>query len=370
MNIRYTAIPRPKASGENPFTVAAAEAARSFHSTLPGYAPTPLVTLRALASRLGIDSIAIKDESRRFNLDAFKSLGASFAMNALANGRSALTFVTATDGNHGRGVAWAARLFGHRAVVYMPKGSSPERLENIRALGAAAEITELSYDDCVRYASRMAEENGWILIQDTDFDGYYDVPRLIMQGYTTMGIEISDAWNGPPPTHIFLQAGVGAMAGAMSGFFADLYGEARPTVVIVEPTGADCIYRTAAAGDGQYYVCRELNTIMAGLSCGEVCTVAYDILSRHADYVVACPDSVSKTGMRLLAHPEFGDDAVISGESGAVCVGLVFELMTSRELAELRARLSLNDASRVLCISTEGATDKAVFEEITGISPV
>ena len=225
------------------------KAAWAFHSTIPGYEATPLTALDHLARRLGVSQVLVKDESKRFGLNAFKALGGSYAMarhlgeqlglsqdqltfEALGTpeAREKLgerTFVTATDGNHGRGVAWAARQLGHRAVVYMPKGSARERLENIRAQGAQAEITEYNYDDAVRLANRMAEEHGWILIQDTAWPGYEEIPAHIMQGYTTLAAETLqqlEEQGAERPTHLFLQAGVGSFAGAALGFFTSVWG--------------------------------------------------------------------------------------------------------------------------------------------------
>lgn len=346
--------------------IAEAQEALAFHKTLPDYAPTPLTELKSLASKLGIGRFFVKDESPRFSLNAFKGLGGSFAMHAVAVGREALTFITATDGNHGRGVAWAAQKMGHKALVYMPAGSASERLENIRRLGAEAEMTDLCYDDTVRLASRIAEEKGFILLQDTAWDGYEAIPALIMQGYTTMGAEITEQLGDTVPTHIFLQAGVGAMAGAMTSFFADAYADNKPTVVIVEPEGADCIYRTAKADDGALHFCgSEMHTEMAGLCCGEPCTVAWDILQKYADYVVTCPDSITEDGMRMYAHPSGDDRPIVSGESGAVTGGLVAALMTKPENSAIRNMIGLNERSVVLCISTEGDTDKENYRRIT-----
>jgi len=275
-----------------------------------------------------------------------------------------ITFVTATDGNHGRGVAWAANQFGFRSVVYMPKGSAEERLHNIRAEGAEASITELNYDDAVRLASRQAEEQGWVLVQDTAWEGYEDIPTRIMQGYGTMGLE---AFEQLPekPTHIFLQAGVGSMAGAIAGLFAALYGEDRPIVTIVEPSKADCIFRTAQANDGKLrFVAGDMDTIMAGLACGEPCSIAWNVLKDHADHFISCPDYVAAKGMRILGNPAGRDDRVISGESGASCFGCVAEIMTNPELTHIREKLALNETSRVLFFSTEGDTDRKHYKDI------
>ena len=262
-----TSLPEQERVSFPEFSEEKARSVRSFHETFPQYAPTPLWSLPAAAERLGLGAVYVKDESFRFGLNAFKVLGGSYAIgnilqemtgaelsySALTSaGGAQKTFVTATDGNHGRGVAWAAREFGHKSVVYMPRGSVQVRLENIRKAGADASITEMSYDDAVRLARANAEKYGWLIVQDTGWEGYETIPEKIMQGYLTMGLE---AWEQLPqkPTHIFLQAGVGSMAAAIAALFSELMGEFRPTVVIVEPNKADCFYRTARANDGQLH---------------------------------------------------------------------------------------------------------------------
>ena len=355
----------PTPSDVSPYGVAAAREARAFHETLPGFAPTPLVRLTALAERLGARALFVKDESQRLGLNAFKALGGSFAMGELIGG-APKTFVTATDGNHGRGVAWAARVLGQRAVVYMPRGTAAERLMNVRREGAEAEILDMPYDDCVRHARSMAEARGWVLLQDTAFDGYEDIPRRVMQGYATMGLEILEQLEGTRPTHVFLQAGVGSMAAAMAGFFADAYGESRPAVIVVEPFTADCIYRTAEANDGRLHACdgEAMHTIMAGLCCGEPCSLAWEILRDHADFALRMTDAIAATGMRVLGNPLPGDQRIISGESGASTLGAAFAVMTDPALDDTRRALGLGADSTILCISTEGDTDRRNYRDI------
>ena len=363
-----------------------AEKVRAFHKSFPMYAPTPLVSLPDTAKELGLGSVYIKDESWRFGLNAFKVLGGSYAIGSYLAGKLGIpmeeagyglltdpgtreklgetVFVTATDGNHGRGVAWSATQFGQKSVVYMPKGSAQERLENIRAAGAEASITELNYDGAVRLANAHAEGYGWTVIQDTAWEGYEQIPTRIMQGYMTMGLE---AYEQLPerPTHIFLQAGVGSMAGAMTGLFSDIYGDERPVIVIVEPNKADCLFRTANADDGKlHFVTGDMDTIMAGLACGEPCTIAWEILKDYADHFLSCPDYAAAQGMRLLARPAGRDTAVISGESGAATFGALTELMTDPRLTDIREAIGLDEHSRVLCFSTEGATDRENYDAI------
>ena len=369
------------------FGLETARAVRRFHSSFPEYSPTPLVRLKELAARLGVAELYVKDESRRFGLNAFKVLGGSWCIGRYIAGRlgippeeltyerlvspatraelGGLTFVTATDGNHGRGIAWTAARLGVDSVVYMPKGSARERLENIRALGAKAEITPWNYDDTVRFASRQAEEQGWVLVQDTSWEGYEEIPGWIMEGYTTLALEAVEQLGDARPTHIFLQAGVGAMAGAAAGFFAGCYGQDGPAITIVEPHNANCMFRTARAEDGKLHsVTGDLDTIMAGLACGEPCPIAWEILDACARNFLSVPGCIAAQGMRILGNPLGADPRIISGESGAVTAGLVTEIMRREELAPLREQLGLGRDSVILCISTEGDTDRENYRSI------
>lgn len=372
------------------FGLKQAKKVRSFHQSFAEYSVTPLVQLKDLAAELGVQGIYVKDESYRFGLNAFKVLGGSYAIAREIGSRlglaeeelslprllqqdvqerlGKLTFVTATDGNHGRGVAWTAQRLGHRAVVFMPKGTAAERLENIRKLGAKASITDFNYDYSVRLARQYAAEHDGIVVQDTSWEGYEDVPLHIMQGYTTIGAEIVEqlaAYGAVKPTHVFLQAGVGAMAGAMAGFIADYYKEERPIITIVEPNEADCLYRTALANDGELHIVDgALDSIMAGLCCGEPCSIGWQQLAAYADNFVAMPDKVAALGMRVLGNPIGSDTAVVSGESGAAGLGLAVAALREHELAQLKASLRLDAESVVLCLSTEGATDVANYRRI------
>lgn len=360
------------------------EKARAFHKSFPQYAPTPLAELSHAAEKLGLGGIYVKDESYRFGLNAFKVLGGSFAMArfiAQRLGRDVselpyevltsqklkeefgqFTFFTATDGNHGRGVAWSANKLGQKAVVYMPKGSSRVRLENIRREGATATIEEVNYDECVRIAAaQSAKTPNSVVIQDTAWDGYEEIPAWIMQGYGTMSLEAAEQLKScgvERPTHIFVQAGVGSLASSVQGVFANLYPDCCPTTVIVEPNAADCVYRSAAAGDGKIRIVEgDMQTIMAGLACGEPNTIGWDILKNHSAYFVSCPDEISAKGMRTLGAPFKGDPQVVSGESGAVTMGLLASIMEREDLKELRDALKLDKNSKVLLFSTEGDTD-------------
>ena len=346
----------------------AVEKVREFHRGIPEYSVTPLAKLPELAGKLGVKGIYIKDESYRFGLNAFKVLGGSYAVAEAVKGRNGdVTFITATDGNHGRGVAWAAKRMGMKCVVYMPKGTAKERLDNILKLGADASITDLSYDDDVRMASADAERNGWVLVQDTSHDGYEEIPEKIMQGYTTMALEAAEQLGDVIPTHVFLQSGVGSMAGAVTAFLADFYGDGKPVITIVEPVTADCAFRTAEADDGKLHaVDGEMSTMMAGLACGEVCPIAWDYLRDYAECFVSMPDGAAAEAMRALAFPAGEDDAVVSGESGAAGFGAALAILTDPGLEDIKNRLGIDESSVILCISTEGATDRENYMRITG----
>ncbi|HWR41765.1 diaminopropionate ammonia-lyase [Sporomusa sp.] len=364
---------------------------REFHKSFPEYSETPLRRLDALASYLGVGGVYVKDESYRFGLNAFKVLGGSYAMGKYLAQRlgvdidkldytrltsdevrkqlGEITFTTATDGNHGRGVAWTANRLKQKSVVYMPKGSSLTRLENIQAEGAEASITDLNYDDAVRLATENANKYGWVVVQDTAWEGYEEIPTWIMQGYGTMALEALEqlqAMGVEKPTHVFVQAGVGSLAGAVQGFFASACEGETPITVIVESDQADCLYKSALANDGKpRIVAGDLATIMAGLACGEPNTIGWNVLRDYSYMFASCPDWVAAKGMRLLGNPLAKDARVISGESGAVTAGLVAELMTNPAMAEAKAKLGLNEKSRILLFSTEGDTDPVKYRSIT-----
>ena len=365
--------------------------ARAFHESFPQYSKTPLAKLDHMAEYLGLGGLFVKDESYRFGLNAFKVLGGSFAManyiakqthrdvsqlpyavltsEELRKEFGQATFFTATDGNHGRGVAWAANRLGQKSVVLMPKGSTQTRLENILKEGADATITDVNYDECVRRANAMAEQtpNG-VMVQDTAWDGYEEIPSWIMQGYGTMASEADEQlreYGCDRPTHIFIQAGVGSLAGAVQGYFANRYPDNPPMVVVMEADSAACLYKGAKAADGSIRIVDgDMPTIMAGLACGEPNTISWDILKNHVSVFTSCPDWVSARGMRLLSAPVKGDPQVTSGESGAVGMGLLSAVMEQEEYRDLRELLKLDKNSKVLLFSTEGDTDPQRYKEI------
>lgn len=364
-----------------------ADKALRFHASIPGYKPTPLAHLDHLARVWGLKDIFVKDESRRFGLNAFKVLGGSYAVAQLVCEKLGkdisdvdfhylvsdevkkqlgdITFITATDGNHGRGIAWAAEMLHQKAVVYMPKGSAPARVKRIESHGATVVVTDLNYDDAVRLACDLAEKNGWYMVQDTAWEGYTKIPTWIMQGYMTMAFEAMEQLDGVQPTHTFIQAGVGAMAGAVLGALVEVYGKKAPTTIIVEPRNSACIYKSAKAGDGKpHAVTGQLHTIMAGLACGEPNPIGWDILKQSASCFMKVADYLAANGMRILSCPVLGDDRVISGESGPIGIGVLDLIMTDPNFADLKAALGLDENSVVLLFNTEGNTDPDNFRQI------
>lgn len=360
---------------------------KRFHESFPVYQETPLVRLNRLAGELGVAGIYVKDESFRFGLNAFKVLGGSYAIGnyiakklgmdidelpyekmvskEIKEKTGEVTFISATDGNHGRGVAWTAQELGQKSIILMPKGSAMERLLNIRAAGADATITDLNYDDAVRLANKMAEEHGYVMVQDTAWEGYEDIPTWIMQGYMTMAYEAYLELKDVRPTHIFIQAGVGSLAGAVIGFFSGVYKEKKPIMTVVEPDQAACIYATMKADDGKrHIVTGDMPTIMAGLACGEPNTVSLEILRKCGDNFLSCPDYVAAQGMRILGNPLSDDARVIAGESGAASFGAVTEILRNPAYKELKEKLQLDANSRILFFNSEGDTDRKNYRRI------
>jgi len=357
----------------------------NFHESLPNYKPTPLVRLSSLADKLGIDELLIKDESQRFELNAFKVLGASYAIAKVLGNKlnlgdyeltyerilsekskfQEITFATATDGNHGRAVAWAAEKFSCKAIVYMPKGSSLARLKAIKQFGSEASITDKNYDDTIIYAEKMAKDNGWVLLQDTSWDGYEEVPIHIMQGYFTLITEFLRQEQNIWPTHVFVQAGVGSLAAAILAYLYNLTNKTTPIFVVVEPQGAPCLYESIKLCDGEpYRIEGDLATIMSGLACGEPSHLGLLILKAGTNAFIKCSDDVARRGMKVLGNPLAGDQAIISGESGAVTLGLVYELLSNRQPCNIKDELCITSNSKILLFSTEGDTDPDAYREV------
>lgn len=372
--------------------------ARQFHRQLDGYRTSPLKNLSALAAMLGVGGIWVKDESVRLALNSFKVLGGSFALYQFLRKRldirereltvselksdkvraqlGDITFATATDGNHGRGVAWAAMQLGFQCIVYVHERTSKPRIRAIEEYGAQVKVIPGTYDDAVRMITRDAAANGWQIISDTSWEDYEDIPLWVMQGYTTLLAETQEqlaAQGITQPTHVFVQAGVGALAASVIGYYSHLFGRQRPVTVVVEPDRAACLFESAKIADGTpHSVGGDLNTIMAGLACGDPSPMAWSILDHCADFFLSCPDYVAAKGMRVYGVPLHDDPFIISGESGAVTLGALMFAAENSALADLKQKMKLDASSQILLINTEGNTDPEHFRRVVweGGNPV
>ena len=351
------------------------------------YRVTPLHSLDELAGELGIASLYYKDEGSRFGLGSFKALGGAYAVLRLlaeeipnlagkpvtdedisagkyADVIKTLTVVTATDGNHGRSVAWGARQFGCACKIYMHAGVSDERVRAIANLGAEVIRVSGNYDESVHQAAADASKHNWFVVSDTSYAGYVELPRQVMAGYTVMTSEIIEQIpQRRPPSHVFVQGGVGGMAGAVCSHFWRAFGKDRPRFITVEPDRADCLYQSAVH-DRPTTVHVSEETIMAGLSCGEVSLLGWDILSIGCDDFMTISDDLVAPVMRQLAYGG-GDQAVVAGESAVAGLAGLIAARRSRELA---GALGLDKHSSVLVIGTEGATDPEIYAAIVGRS--
>jgi diaminopropionate ammonia-lyase len=358
-------------------------------STWPGYAPTPLIPLPGLAASAGVGAIWHKDESGRFGLKSFKALGGAYAVFRLLVGQlesrlgisgissedlrqgryraitQSITVTCATDGNHGRSVAWGAQMFGCLCVIYIHATVSEARKAAIESFGAIVVRTKGNYDESVSQASEDAAANGCFVVSDTSYQGYMDVPRDVMQAYAVMVDEvIHQLPDKERPSHIFVQGGVGGLAAAVTGHLWETWGDRRPRVVVVEPEKADCLYQSATHGRPTR-VRGDLDTIMAGLACGEVSLLAWEILDQGAADFLTVPDEVALECMGLLANGVDGDPPVVAGESAvAGLAGLLLAL----DRPETALALGLNGESRVLLFGTEGDTDAELYRSIVGRS--
>jgi diaminopropionate ammonia-lyase len=348
-------------------------AARRDVAAWPGYAPTPLRGLPGLAQAAGLSSISYKDEGERFGLDSFKALGGPLAVRRLLAGDPGaatgdtdpkVTVACATDGNHGRAVAWAAQTFGCGSVIYIHEGVSQGREDAIARYGARVVRVPGIYDDSLRRVQADAAENGWILVSDTAGDDFTQTQLDIMQGYTTLAHEALDQL-GRAPTHVFVQGGVGGLAAAVCGHLWQVLGADRPRTAVVEPENAACLYVSAVNGKPTVFP-GALETVMACLAAGEVNVPAWRILDRAADAYMTVPDQAAVAGMRLLAEGVGGDAPVVAGESG---VAALAGLLAACADGGARENLGLDDDARVLVIGSEGATDPVLYRHIVGRSP-
>ena len=346
--------------------------ARAEITSWPGYEPTPLRNQWRLADELGVGSVWVKDESGRFGLGSFKALGGAYGVREVMRGRAAgagaLTVTCASDGNHGRAVAWGAMRFGCRAVIYLPSHVTEARASAIRSFGARVVRVDGEYDDAVARADHDAKENGWTVISDTSYPGYMEIPRVVMVGYTVMVDEVlgdvspsQPTHKVPFPTHVFIQGGVGGLAAAVIGHLWERLGEQRPVAVIVEPEQADGLLCSARA-ERPVACGGDLDTIMAGLSCREVSPLAWEVVGTGAHAFMTVPDGAIAPLMRRAARGEMGE-AFEGGESGVA--GLLGLIEVARDEGR-RREIGLDERSNVLVFNTEGATDPELYGRIVG----
>ena len=353
-------------------TILSESGSLAYHQSLPGYKPSPLIDLPALAAEYGVSKVYIKDESFRFELNAFKGLGASYAIYKLLESNPEIeTFCTATDGNHGRAVAWAAMTHGKNARIFVPRDTTLSRMEAIESEGGIVEKFNGTYDETCEYARIMANGNGWTLVQDAAWEGYEDIPAHIMAGYFTHFMELENTLHTlqePGIDLVFLQSGVGSWPAAAAWYYTKRYAEKKPKLILVEPIEAAGLLASFQAGErispsGNY------RTIMAGLNCGIPSLTAWEILKETIDASIAIQDSYTVTAMKKLYSNAVIEEKIISGESGAAGLAGFIALMTNPELFDLQKSLGINGNTRVLCYSTEGATDPGNFQKIIDDTP-
>jgi diaminopropionate ammonia-lyase len=352
-------------------------------SQWPGYEVTPLHNLSSLSANLNVDKIWYKDESRRFQLKSFKALGGSFAVaRQLQKKLSEVTGETpsvqdlldhkfddivsktvitcATDGNHGRSVSWGCEMFGCPCVIYIHRDVSKGRQQAMEAFGADVIRITGNYDDSVKLADSEAKHHNRIIVSDTSYEGYMDIPKDVALGYTVLLAESVEQMQGDIPTHVFIQGGVGGLASAVCAYFWELWGEQRPRFIVVEPINANCLQESARAGK-PIVVDGDLDTLMAGLACGEVSALAWEILDVGANDFLTINEEAVPLTMQLLADG-FGEDAKI--EAGESAVAGLSALITARHSTDESRALGLDESSRIYILGTEGATDPELYEQL------
>ncbi len=340
-----------------------------FHQSLEGYRPTPLHSLPELAKSLNVGSVQVKDESQRMGLNAYKVLGASWAVSRVA-ARDAVTttYATATAGNHGRAVAWACRQLRKRAVIFVPASASPYRVEAIRDLGARIVPVEGSYDEAVKECARQSAERGWQVVSDTGYGAYADIPRMIMEGYRTLFREAG--WQRekaalPEPNLVLIQMGVGGLAGAAVRHYFESQRASRPSIAVVEPSEADPHLESILSPRGSpAHSVGSGDTVMQCLNCATVSTVSWPEIRAGARLFLSIEDEYAERAMRLLYRPSAKDPHLVAGASGAAGIGGLLALAEAPEFEPARRALRFGPGAHVLAIVTEGDNDPEHFARV------
>ena len=357
-----------------------------FHKALPNYRPTPLYRLIKLARILGISELYVKDEAYRFNVKAFKPLGASYAIyrflkkewakrfasefdfNSFKDKKKIeklgrFTFCAASDGNHGKAVAWTATQLGQKAVIYMPAGTVKARIDSIESEGARVFVINGTYDDCVKRVSYEVSKNKWVEVADTAYKGYTEIPSWILNGYTTIFREMEKTINLDDKAnvdYVFLQAGVGAFAAAGASYYVRKYLEKRPALICIEPNEASGFLDSIEFGRGQPIAAKgKMETIMAGLNCGIPSLVAWPILKDSINLFIAISDNYAEDAMA-----EYFKEGIIAGESGASGLAGLIALLRDKNLKYAKNKLKITKKSRILVINTEKDTDPENYRRI------
>ena len=323
------------------------------------YKPTPLLKLNKLNEELKFKEIYYKDEDKRFNLKSFKALGGAFAVDNIASKKKNITVATATAGNHGQSVAWGAQRLGLKCKIFISENVSESRAEAMKNLDAEVIRVEGNYDNSLKECIKQSEENNWEIVQDVSWDGYKEVPKLIMAGYTIMIKEIADQVDVNSITHVFLQAGVGGMAAAMIAGFAKL-SKNIPKFIVVEPENADCIFKSIQ-NNRPTSVDIKKETVMGGMSCGDVSSIAWEILKNSVNYCVTIPDEAISSAVALLAEGQLSNEKIIAGECAVPGVIALISIFNNKDYLN---KLELNSDSKVLLFGCEGLTDKAMYEKL------
>ena len=345
------------------------DAVRAFHRSIPTYSPTPLHACPGLAASLGLGQVYVKDEGQRFGLQAFKALGASWALHQIRLMKPGpMTVATTTAGNHGRAVAWAARQLGIPAVIFIPAHAAPARVEKIRNEGARVEQVQGTYDEAVQHCAELSAAQGWQVVADVGYPGYLDIPNLIVEGYSTLFQEIDEQlaeMGAPPPTVVAVQAGVGSLLHAAVDHFRAK--PVQPMMVAVEPLESNPAFVSISTPDGSPALSLgRQDSIMAGLNCGTVSLAAWPTIRRGVEVFLTITDRLAADAMRRLARPAVGDCAIVAGESGGAGLAGILALLQSARLRKARNFLGLRPSTRVLVINSEGATDPEGYRRVVG----
>jgi len=324
-----------------------------------GYNPTPLITLNKLSKELNLNNIYYKDESKRFDLKSFKALGGAYAVEKVTQGNKDIVVATATAGNHGRSVAWGARRLGLKCKIFISEFVSDARGQAMADLGADVVKVKGNYEKSLIECIKQSTENNWQIVQDVAWKDYLVVPKYTMAGYTVMMKEIVNQINNEKISHIILQAGVGGMAGAMVAGIAR-YLDYIPVTLVVEPDSAACVLESIKTGKIEKIDIKR-ESLMGGMSCGEVSLVPWEILKKSVKHCISLPDDDIANTMKLLGNSSFSDEKIIAGENSAPGV---ISLITSCEDQNIKENLQLNKRSNVLVIGCEGDTDKEMYKKL------